>query len=266
MSEIQLQNVEAVRQFTPTIHTDTYAYIAPPESGDLAGRSVFITGASKGIGRAAALSYARAGFTRIAVGARSDLTGLVAELREVAAARARTETGGEPEAAAARIVAVPLDVTSEDSVRGAVATIERELCGDGAGLDVLINNAGYLEPWVPVGDSDTAKWWRSWDVNVRGTYLVLQHCMPLLLRGTLRTNILTSSIGVLLPRHGASAYASAKFAVSQIHMCIRATDVYVPRIQGDEAQSFFLPTEICAKTGHEEGLSFQLFLGLIIHE
>ena len=57
---------------TQIIHNDTYPFIDPANK-DLSGRSVLITGASKGIGRSTALSFARAGASNIAIAARSSL-------------------------------------------------------------------------------------------------------------------------------------------------------------------------------------------------
>jgi NAD(P)-dependent dehydrogenase (short-subunit alcohol dehydrogenase family) len=138
-----MENLVATRSFTKTTHTDTYNFISP-KNVDLSGRSVFITGASKGIGRATALSYAAAGCSKIAVGARSDLSSLVKEIKEAAGQR-------QPP----KVVSLKLDVTSEDSVKAATETIAKEFDGS---LDVLINNAGYLEDWKPMVDSDPTEW------------------------------------------------------------------------------------------------------------
>jgi len=113
--------------FVPTIHNDTYDSIRP-EQFNLSGRSVFITGASKGIGRETALSFARAGASLIGIGARSSLDDLTTEI-----ATAAKNAGRE----APRVVAVKLDVEDYGSAEAAAKEIER-----GVGrLDVLINNA-----------------------------------------------------------------------------------------------------------------------------
>lgn len=174
------ENLSEVSAFIKTNHTDTYDFISPKHA-DLSGRSVFITGASKGIGRATALSYAAAGCSQIAVGARSDLSSLVKEIKEAAGQK------NPP-----KIVSINLDVTSEDSVKAAAEIVAKEF---GGALDVLINNAGYLEEWKPMADSDPSEWWTTWDVNVKGTYLCSKYFIPLLLKSSLKTNILISSYG-----------------------------------------------------------------------
>ncbi|CAJ2507033.1 Uu.00g082190.m01.CDS01 [Anthostomella pinea] len=197
-------NVEAVANFTKKTHNDTYAFISPKQ-GDLSGRSVFITGASKGIGRETALSYARAGCGKIAIGARSDLSSLATEIKE-AASNAGLKT-------VPKVLSIKIDVTSEDSVKSAADTITKEF---GGALDVLVCNAGYLEEWHPIGESKPDDWWRTYEINVRGVYLCSRYFIPLLLRGIRKTCIITSSVGALLISPEASAYQTTKFAVCRL--------------------------------------------------
>ncbi|KAI0165825.1 hypothetical protein GGR57DRAFT_489340 [Xylariaceae sp. FL1272] len=186
-------------------HTDTYPFISP-EKCNFAGKSVFIAGASKGIAETA-ISFAKAGCSKIAIGARSDLSSLVEEMKKVA-------SGNTP-----HIVSLELDVTSEDSVRAAAQSIAHEF---GGALDVLICNAGKLEEWLPVAESKPDEWWRSYEVNLQGTYLLNRHFIPLLLKGEVKTSILTSSIGALMVMPAASAYQSAKLAVVRLAEFIAA--------------------------------------------
>jgi hypothetical protein len=81
--KLLLTDINPVFQFTSTMHTTPYPYISPSKQ-NLSGRAVFITGTSKGIGRATVLSFAVAGASYIAIGARSSLDSLVAELRNTA--------------------------------------------------------------------------------------------------------------------------------------------------------------------------------------
>ncbi|KAJ3556406.1 hypothetical protein NPX13_g10143 [Xylaria arbuscula] len=161
---ISLANYAAVESFTQ-IHTDTYPYISP-ENADLSGKSVFVAGASKGIGRETALSYAKAGCTKIAIGARSDLTSLAEEIKTVSNGTAH-------------VVALKLDVTSQESVKAAASTITKEF---GGVLDILICNAGRLEGWKALAESDPDEWWSTWEINIKGTYLLNRFFIPLLLK------------------------------------------------------------------------------------
>lgn len=79
-------------------------------------------------------------------------------------------------------------------------------------LDVLINNAGYLSEFAGIPDTDPDDWWRDWEVNVKGVYLMTRAFWPLLLNSNLRIIINVTSMGALMnPTHG-SAYGSAKLA------------------------------------------------------
>ncbi|KAI0377836.1 NAD(P)-binding protein [Hypomontagnella monticulosa] len=196
-------NRQAVFKFTPTLHNDTYEYISPKRL-DLQGRSVFITGASKGIGRETAVSFAAAGASMIGVGARSDLSGIAAEIKEAARKAGRKEP---------KVVSLRLDVTSEDDVKAAAETISKEFGGK---LDVLINNAGYLPEWLPVAESRPDEWWTTYEVNVKGTYLCSKYFIPLLLKSDIKTNLLLTSAGAINVSHGASAYQSTKFVVCRL--------------------------------------------------
>ncbi|KAK8061462.1 hypothetical protein PG994_007828 [Apiospora phragmitis] len=197
-------NKKAIRSFTETRHTDTYKFIST-KNDDLSGRSVFITGASKGIGRETALTLARAGCSKIAIGARSSLSDLASELKQAA-----SDAGcKEPP----QVLALTLDVQSEDSVRAATEAVAQ---GFGGALDILINNAGYLEQWLPLAESNAPDWWLTFEINLRGTYLMSKYCLPMLLKSELKTNVLISSYGAFGFTSGGAAYQTSKFAVIRL--------------------------------------------------
>ncbi|KAI0971159.1 hypothetical protein F4678DRAFT_94531 [Xylaria arbuscula] len=197
-----MENVAGVTKFT-TIHQDTYPFISP-EKADLSGKSVFVAGASKGIGKETALALAEAGCSKIAIGARSDISSLADEIAKRAAKAGR---------AAPQVVSLQLDVTSEESVQAAADKIGQAF---GGALDVLVCNAGYLEQWAPVAESNPAEWWRTYEINVKGTYLLNRYFIPLLLKSETKTSILTSSFGALGIRPGASGYQTSKFATVRL--------------------------------------------------
>ncbi|KAK3062367.1 hypothetical protein LTS18_004187 [Coniosporium uncinatum] len=188
--------------FTKKIHNDTYPFIEPTKA-DASGKYVFITGASKGIGRATALSYAKAGISGLALGARSSLESLEKEIKEAA----NTNGKQEPE-----ILRLKLDVADRQSVEDAAKQIEQAW----GRIDIVVNNAGVLENFVPLHESDPDEWWRSWEVMVKGPYLVMRSCIPLLLKGEHKIIVNVSSIGQNILMNGASAYQSAKLALHRV--------------------------------------------------
>lgn len=83
------------------------------------------------------------------------------------------------------------------------------------GLDILMNNAGYLETFKPVADSDPEEWWKTYEINVKGPYLCSRSFLPILLntKGGLKTIVNTSSVGAHFIMPGASGYQSTKLAL-----------------------------------------------------
>ena len=76
------------------------------------------------------------------------------EIREVAKEAGRKDGGP-------KVLSVGLDVADQESVEKAAEVVEREFEGK---VDVLVNNAGYLEEWRAIGESVPEEWWRSWEV------------------------------------------------------------------------------------------------------
>ena len=117
---------------------------------------MFISGASKGIGRELAIAYAKAGAAAICLGARSDLSVVEQNVQEAA-----ITAGKKPP----QVLSVNLDVSSRQSVE-AVAKAVAQCCDS---LDVLVNNAGYHSRFETITESDPDDWWRSWEIVSRST-------------------------------------------------------------------------------------------------
>lgn len=195
-----MTNWPDIDAFTPTHHNDSYPFISPVDS-DMNGKSVLITGASKGIGRATALSFVKAGCSKIAIAARSNLTAVKAEIKTTAQNCKRPIP---------QVLCLELDVTSEQSVALAAEKIATAF----GSLDVLFNNAGVLEAMVPFTESDPTEWWRTWEVNIKGMYLVTRALMPLLLKSETKTVVNNSSSGAHMLLF--MGYQTAKVAVTRM--------------------------------------------------
>ena len=184
---------------TETLHSDTYEAIDSSKA-NLIGKIVFICGASKGIGRSISLSFAKAGASCIAIGARSSLAALEDDIREAAVAVQK-----EPP----NVMAIQVDVTDQKSVESAAASIENRF----GRLDILIHNAGIVGTPSPIIDSDAEAWWKIWDVNLRGAYLVTRAFLPLMLKGGDKQIVNVSSVGAFLTGPGFSGYQTSKLAL-----------------------------------------------------
>jgi NAD(P)-dependent dehydrogenase (short-subunit alcohol dehydrogenase family) len=156
-----------------------------------------ITGGGRGIGRLLAEALAAEG---VAVG-------LIAR-----SASELAETVGLVEAAGGVAAAEVADVTDEWSLAAAIERL-RERLGP---VEVLINNAGIVGPIGPAWEVDADEWWRTMDVNVRGTLLASQLVLPeMVLRRSGRIVNLSSHAGVFRwPL--VSAYSVSKAAVVKL--------------------------------------------------
>ncbi|KAK4934356.1 hypothetical protein LTR10_024354 [Elasticomyces elasticus] len=193
----------AAVNFVPTIHHDTYDRINPSKT-DLSGRNVLITGASRGLGKAMAVSYAKAGVSGIALLARSDLSAVESEIHEVAQKAGHSSP---------KILRVKADATDRASVEKAA----EEIASAFDSIDILVNNAGYLETFKPWADTDPDEWWKVFEVNVKGVYLTTRSFLPLVLKSKEKTLVMVSSIGGVATRAGASGYQTTKTVVLRLN-------------------------------------------------
>jgi NAD(P)-dependent dehydrogenase (short-subunit alcohol dehydrogenase family) len=113
---------------------------------------------------------------------------------------------------------VHLDISSPSSVSAATSAIEKEF----GNLDILLINAGILGTPALIGESDPDDWWKTWEINLKGPYLVTRSFLPLLLRGGDKTIVTTSSVGAHLTSSMMSAYQTTKFAVLRLMEFVQA--------------------------------------------
>ncbi|KAH8897934.1 NAD(P)-binding protein [Thozetella sp. PMI_491] len=196
-------NGEQVEGFVRSRH-QSYSFLHTPNQPP-SGKSVLITGASKGIGRAIAIRFAAAGYSRIALAARSPLDAIEVEVRD-AAIRANRPTP--------QVLSLTMDVASPADVQAGVATFT-ETFGDS--LDVLVTNAGIMEPWRPIAEANPTEWWRTWEVNLKGTFNCAHYFIPLLLKSSTKTLVTVSSVGSYKLGVGASAYNASRLATCRLN-------------------------------------------------
>lgn len=168
---------------------------------EMAGLAIVITGASSGIGRAAARAFAQRG-ARVALAARR-----VDLLEEVA--RECRDLGGEA-------IAVPTDVTDAEDVAELADEAQRAF----GHIDVWINNAG-TGVFGPYQDADLALHRRTIEVNLLGSMHGAYVALPIFLHqghGILINNI---SLGGWAPTPYAAAYTASKFALRGFSASLR---------------------------------------------
>src|SRR4051794_41912696 len=165
----------------------------------MASRAALVTGGSSGIGLAIARALGQDGYALTVSARRPDKL-------EAAVNGLRSDDGIED------VQAVPANMASEEDIQRVVGA-HRERFGR---LDVLINNAG-VGIGSPIADAQTKKLDMQLDVNLRGVYLTLRDCIPMLKeagaehRKALVVN--TASIAGKVGAPGLAAYAATKGAV-----------------------------------------------------
>jgi len=164
-----------------------------------ADRTVLVTGAGSGIGRALALAFAAEGANVVVAGRTRAALDETVTLVEEAGGTALARTA---------------DVTDAADVDALVrAAVERF-----GSLDVAVNNAGTLRAGQPLADTDPADWQAVMDTNLTGVFLALRaeiRQMRSQPRGGAIVNI-ASNLGSYAQKPGATAYAASKAAVASL--------------------------------------------------
>ena len=168
--------------------------------GSLTGKVVIVTGASRGIGAAAAVALAKEGATIVCAARDGKLAGDVAQ--SIVAA------GGVATGRAC-------DVSDYDACVALVA----ETVGRFGRLDILINNAGVIEPIASVAESDPVAWARNIQINLTGAYYGIRAVLPHMIANGGGTIVNLSSGAAVRPLEGWSEYCTGKAGV---HMLTRA--------------------------------------------
>lgn len=151
---------------------------------DFTGTVAVVTGATGGIGLAVARKLARAGAQVV----NWDL-------------QAATDTDG--------LAGIRVDVTDDTAVAAAAAATHKRF----GRIDVLVNNAGFAGPTMPLAEFDPQVWQRVIDVNLIGVYRVCRHVVPLMTAIGYGRIVNIASLAGKEGTPNASAYSAAKAGV-----------------------------------------------------
>lgn len=164
---------------------------------DLTGKTVLITGASKGIGAATARIFAKSG-ANVALVARNrdaiaDLAGEIGE----------------------KAIAIPCDVSRFWEVEAAVNACLKAF----GSLDILIGNAGVIEPISHLATSDPEAWGHAVDINLKGVYNGMRAALPVMQDAGGGTIITISSGAAHNALEGWSHYCTSKAGAAMLTKC-----------------------------------------------
>ena len=168
---------------------------------DLTGKTAFVTGASRGLGRAMALAFGESGANVVLTGRDS---------------RALDEAVDATRKAGGRAVGVTMEVTARGSVDHAVACAVEAF----GSIDILVNNAGVVavQPFLEVTDGDFN---RMLDVNLLGAFRCCQAVGRLMVANQRGKIVNIASIGGLIGRtYGEVAYAATKAGLLGLTRCL----------------------------------------------
>lgn len=167
------------------------------------GRVAWVTGAGRGIGRAAALALAEQG-AAVAVVSRTQQ-----EVDRVA---------DEIRAHGGKAVATLLDVSSWDMVDWATTRIGETL----GPIDILVNNAGVLDPLGKLWETDPEKWSRLIDINLSGAYFCMRAVLPGMVQRGRGVIVNISSGAATSSAAGWTAYAASKAGLDHLTRTLAA--------------------------------------------
>lgn len=202
--------------------------------------TVLITGATAGIGAAAAGRFAAAGWKMVATGRRRErLDGLAAQL------------------GADKVHPVALDISDVDAIGAAIDGLPAGF----RDIDWLINNAGMAPPTDPAQEADLAVWRQAIDTNITGLVAITRKLLPELVRR--KGGIINlSSVAATYPYRGGNVYGATKAFVRQFSLNLRS-DLHGTGVRVTSIEPGMVETEFTlVRNGGDQAASDALYAGM----
>ena len=167
---------------------------------DLSGKVALVTGASRGIGRAIAITLAEYG---------ADVACTGRDMNACAVTIEKIEKFGH------RAIPIKADMTSEEDIQKMVGTTVKEL----GKIDILFNNAGIAGPQGRIHEMKTEEWDFTINTNLRGPFLTMKYTIPHMLKNKGGSIVNISSIAGIraeVPQLGTAPYGASKAAIHNL--------------------------------------------------
>jgi len=183
-------------QLTKSMHRELYPALEPTNADlNASGKTVLITGASGTLGIEIAEAWSIAGADGII------LTGRNTEILNATAERVRKANGN------VKILVHSADTTNESHVKELYEAVGKVFNK----VDVLINSQGTMNHEGNIGVSDTKTWWKDFETNVKGPYLMIDSFVKKFNGEGTIINLSTMALAVSAP--GITSYGSSKLAI-----------------------------------------------------
>lgn len=171
-----------------------------PPADLLKDKTILVTGAGSGIGRAASLAYAKVGATVILLGSKTGKLETVYDEIEKAG-------GAQP-----AITPLDLETAGEEQYLELITSIDNTF----GKLDGLLNNAGFLGPLMPFQTMTMAHWQKIMQINLNSAFALTKFCFPLLQQGENPSVVFSSSTAGRKAFAYSSAYTVAKHGIETL--------------------------------------------------
>lgn len=228
--------------FTKTFHSSVYKSIDPTNAGlSATGKVVLVTGGGRGIGKAIASAFAKAGARAVVILGRTATT-LQATEKEILGS---TQAGGHSTV----VRSFTADVTNTEAIFGVFKAVHDEF----GKVDIVVNNAAGLH-LATLEETNVDDYWRTFEINVKGALNVMQASIKFGFdreEATPATFINVSSVGLIMPTFPTwsnyvatklAAFSMTQYLAAESGGKIRAFSIHPGRVETDMAKENGIPT------------------------
>lgn len=228
--------------FTKTFHSRVYPSIDPTNASlSASGKVVLVTGGGRGIGKAIATAFAKAGARAVIILGRKEATLQAAEKEISNAAHALGHS--------TVVRSFSADVTDTEAIFGVFKAVSSEL----GRVDIVVNNAAGLHLGTLDG-SNIDDYWRIFEINVKGTLIVMQAFVKFASghnEAAPATFINVSTVGLIMPTFPTwsnyvatklAAFSMTEYLAAESGGKIRSFSIHPGRVETDMAKENGIPT------------------------